>query len=336
MIDGVGYYDFSTNDYLGLLNDPVESPCGSWQGASGSRLLSGTSPEVVQLERDFSDWMGCGGTLLFNSGYHANVGVIPAIVGRGDCVVADRAVHASIWDGIRVSGAQWKRYAHNDLDALEVILKVRQSQNGQTLVVTESVFSMDGDLAPLPELVGLCRRYGAGIFVDESHALGVFGPQGRGLVYHYGLQNDVDIWVAGLGKAWAGVGAMVVGSESLIRLLLSSARSFIFSTALPGGAVAWARSVLDRMPNLEPERSVLRHYWGALGGQSPIFPVVLGDIEAVTAASSMLKSLGIWAPVIKPPTVPKGGCRIRLSLSSALPQSAVSQVSEWVRGVANG
>ncbi len=326
LINGVSYYDFSTNDYLGLLDDPVAVAMPGGLGASGSRLLSGTSPEVLRFESEFSDWVGTPRSLLFNSGYHANIGVISSVVGPGDWVIADRLVHASIWDGIRLSGAQWRRYAHNDMGSLETLLSGVADTEGAVLVVTESVFSMDGDLAPLPDIVALCRRYGASVMVDESHSLGVLGPEGRGLVAAHGLQNDVDIWMAGLGKAWSGVGAMVAGSEDLVELLISTSRSFMFSTALPLIAVNWAHAVLDGMHSFDAQRARLNRMVDLLGGESHIIPVMVGAVGDAISVSDQFKAAGIWAPVIKPPTVPKNSARLRLSLSAALPDVAIDRV----------
>jgi 8-amino-7-oxononanoate synthase len=320
------YYDLSTNDYLGLATHQFDKEVASGFGSTGSRLLSGTSPETVAFESAFARWVGRPRGMLFNSGYHASVGIIPAVVGPGDWVIADRLVHASIWDGIRLSGAKWRRFQHNDMDHLDRILKDCASKGGLILIVTESVFSMDGDIAPLPAIVALAKGYGASIMVDEAHALGVLGPQGKGLVAQYGLGDDIDIWVAGLGKAWSGMGAMVLGSEVLIEWLINRARSFVFSTALPLMAVQWAQHVLDRMPDLDAERQKLRVLIDSLGGVSPIVPKVLGSVENAQAMSNRLAEGGFWVPVIRPPTVPPGTSRLRLSLSSALPESAVRQL----------
>ena len=330
LIGGIPYYDFSTNDYLGLLDD-ASAVSGSL-GSSGSRLLSGTSPEVLRFESDFSDWMGTSRSLMFNSGYHANIGVISAVVGPGDWVIADRLAHASIWDGIRLSGVQWRRYPHNDMGALEARLSEVVDSDAAVLVITESVFSMDGDRAPLADIVGLCRRYGASLMVDESHSLGVLGPEGRGAAAAWGLQDEVDIWMSGLGKAWAGVGAVVTGGEDLIELLISTSRSFIFSTALPPISVNWAQSVLNRMASLDDQRARLTEMVTFLDGQSHIIPVMVGSVADSKTVSDQFKAAGIWAPVIKPPTVPKNGARLRLSLSAALPDDAIVQVRSVLRG----
>lgn len=323
LIGETEYFDLSTNDYLGIWDQTLQVALSGGLGASGSRLLSGTTPEVVAFESRFAAWVGYPSGVMFNSGYHANIGVISAIVGSSDCVIMDRLIHASIWDGVRLSGAKWKRFRHNDMAHLETLLRESHDRYRQVLVVTESIFSMDGDRAPLKEIVRLCQEFGAAVMVDEAHALGVVGPEGRGVVAELGLVSDIDIWTAGLGKAWMGVGAMVLGSETLVQWLINSARSLIYSTALPPLAVRWAADVLALMPALEPNRIQLRRLAGMLGAESHIVPIVVGDVSAAVALSDQLKEKGFWAPAIRPPTVAPRQARIRLSLSAAIPEPAM-------------
>ncbi len=327
-----GFLDFSTNDYLGLAGADIGIHFERF-GSSGSRLLGGNSGAAMAFEAEFAQWIGRDRGLLFNSGYHANLGVIPAVVGPRDLVLVDRLAHASVLDGIRLSGAKWHRYRHNDTPHLKRLLDRYAHSHGTVLIVTESVFSMDGDVAPLADIVSVADEFGAAIMVDEAHALGVMGPEGRGVTAALGLQDRVDIWVGALGKAWGSMGAMVVGDETLIELLVSSARSFMYSTALPAPVVAWNHEMLRRMPLLTGERQALKGLYALLGAPSPIVPIVVGDTAQAISASKFLWEHGIVAPAIKPPTVPEGTSRLRLSLSATMTPSdirrAMGTIEEW-------
>jgi len=329
-VDGAVLVDLSSNDYLGLSRSNIGT-ANPFTGAAGSRLLGGNRPQTGTFESQFSSWLGVESALLLNSGYHANLAVMSTLFGPSDLILVDRLVHASIWDGIRLSGAKWARFDHNDPEHCRRLVAENRDSVDTILIVTESVFSMDGDRAPLVELAEIATEYGVGLMVDESHALGVFGPQGRGCVAELDVQAAVDIWVSGLGKAWGGIGGIVGGSGPLISLLTSAARPFIYSTALPDNAVAWAMGVLTAMPELDGCRQRLQILAKRLGFPSHIGPIMGGDLGATMTLSNELKSLGYWAPVIKPPTVPPNQCRIRCSLSVLIPDEDIARLETWLK-----
>ncbi len=327
--------DLSSNDYLGVARDldcleTFKVMHRHQFGSTGSRLLGGNSAIACEFEQTFSEWLGGASARFFNSGYHANVGVLSAVVGPGDLVLMDRNCHASIIDGVRLSGARFKRFGHNDMGHLERLLLANQDISGVILVVTESLFSMDGDLAPLADIVTLCRRYGAALMVDEAHALGVLGPDGRGVVAANGLFKSVDIWVGAFGKAWGGAGAVVVGSETLIQVLTSTARSLIFSTAVPPMVLDWNLHVCRRMPTFSDRRARLARIGQTLGSQSHIVPLTFHSYEMLLDGQRQFEAIGIFAPVIRPPTVAPGTFRIRLSLRSDLPDGIVESICQLI------
>jgi 8-amino-7-oxononanoate synthase len=330
-IDGRRVVLLCSNNYLGLASHPdvVEAAARATRdfGASAvsSRLISGHMSVHAALEERIAAWKGVEAALLFSTGYHANVGVISSLVGAGDVVVSDELNHASIIDGCRLSRARVAVYRHNDTASLAEVL-AGCGDARRVLVVTESVFSMDGDTAPLAAIADLASAYGAWLMVDEAHAAGVFGPRGAGVVAALGLTARVDVHMGTLGKALGSFGAYVAGSRRLVDHLVNRARSFIFTTGLPPSAAAAASAALDVVAR-EPERAArllatargLGERLRAAGLDVPnldsqILPVMVGDARQAVAAAERLLERGYYVAAIRPPTVPAGTSRLRLSL----------------------
>lgn len=333
-VEGKQVVLLSSNNYLDLANHPevkraaVEAVEAYGCGAGASRLISGTMELHARLETTLAEFKGTDAALVFGSGYHANTGVIPALMGAGDTLFSDELNHASIIDGCRLSHADTRVFRHRDMRHLEELLASAPA-TGQRLIVTDSVFSMDGDLAPLREVVTLGKKYRAWVMVDEAHATGVFGPSGAGVVEEMGLWEDIEIQMGTLGKALGSFGAYVAGSRVLIEWLINRARSFIYSTALPPPVLGAALAALHIVKN-EPERR--RRLWNnaAFLGQglsrlgyrlgeteSPILPVLIGGEEATMALTAALLNRGVFAHGIRPPTVPEGTARLRVTPTAA-------------------
>lgn len=338
----------SSNDYLGIASRPElrEAAVHAMEqygfGACASRLVSGTSPLHQELEQRVALFKGTEAALLFNSGYAANTGIIPAMTGEGDVILSDSLNHASIIDGCRLSNALLHVYRHRDVEHVEDLLR-RNRNARRTLIVTDSVFSMDGDIAPLPELARLADNYGALLMVDDAHATGVLGKTGKGSAEHFGLAGRVPIQMGTLGKALGCYGAYVAGSRELIVYLVNRARSMIFSTALPphlcAAAVA-AFDIVDREPELRNrlwanrERLVTGlHSLGIATGSSetPIVPIMVGQSANALNIGTLLFESGIFSAAIRPPTVPEGSARIRLTVTA----SHSSQQIDGALGVFN-
>jgi 8-amino-7-oxononanoate synthase len=332
-VGGRPLVNLCSNDYLGLAADPrlrqaaADAALREGAGSGAARLVAGDLPVHGALEARLAAWKGREAALLFNSGYHANAGVPPALVGRGDAIFSDVLNHASIVDGCLLSRADFVRYGHCDVGELSDLLARTKAR--RKLVVTDAIFSMDGDAAPLRDLAEVCDRYGAMLYVDEAHSAGVLGPTGAGLAEALGVEDRVDVHMGTLGKALGAFGAYVAGSRPLVDLLVSRARTFVFTTALPPAACGAALAALD-VVRAEPERRArlealgarLRAGLTALGFDvskvaSPIFPVVLGTEERALAASRALRDRGFFVRAIRPPTVPRGTSRLRVALSAA-------------------
>lgn len=323
--------NFSSNDYLGLAADSrlqdgaVDALREHGVGAGASRLLVGDHGAHRSLEKKLASWVDASAALLFNSGYSANTGILPALCREGDAIFSDELNHASLIDGCRLSGAEVIVYPHCDLTVLE--RQLRDTHARRRLICTESVFSMEGDRAPLKGIVELARIHGAAVLVDEAHALGVVGPRGAGLCVELALADRVDVRVGTLGKALGVFGAFAATSRAVSDLLLNRARSFVFSTALPAvlcAAAERAIGVVEHSPELQESlwRNVHLFAEGlrklGLGGEirSPIIPIVLGEPCRALDAARHLRSRGILAKAIRPPTVPDGASRLRFSLCS--------------------
>ncbi|QSR85350.1 8-amino-7-oxononanoate synthase [Methylacidimicrobium sp. B4] len=317
---------FASSDYLGLARHPevIEAGCRAFReqgsGAGASRLLCPDAALHRELETRLASWKRREAALVFSSGYAAAAGTIPALVGRGDLVLLDRLSHASLIDGARASKATVRVFPHNDLAALEAILLRMRAKFRRVLLVTESVFSMDGDTAPLRELVAVKERHRAWCLVDEAHAEGIFGGTGAGLIEALGLEGQVEVELGTLSKALGSGGGFVAGDRELVELLVNRSRSFVYSTALPPPAAAAAQAALALLTSAEGEkrrerlRSLIALWGGGEGDRSAIFPVIYGEERRAVAVAARLREKGIFAPAIRFPTVPKGKARLRISL----------------------
>lgn len=323
----------SSNDYLGLTTHPevVQAALAATErygtGSGASRLVSGTLPPHARLEEALAMFKGTEAALLFGAGYLANLGVIPTLIGRGGLILADRLCHASMIDACRLSQAEFRVFRHGDCDHLERLLR-RRTTDRPTLIITEGVFSMDGDLTPLPDLVSLAERYGAMLYVDDAHGTGVMGGTGRGTVEHFDLEHRVPFHMGTLSKALGSHGGFLVGTHDLVEYVINTARSFIFTTALPP-AVAAASSAALTVINREPERrarlwSNRQRFFDGLKTlgcalpptASPILPVLVGDAAVASKVAERLLAHGVYATAIRPPTVPDGTSRIRFTVTS--------------------
>lgn len=329
--------NFASNDYLGLASDQglrMSFISSAPFSASSARLQTGTHDEHIALEHQAALWWGRP-VLYMGSGWHANVGVLSSLANRDTTVYADKLVHASILDGIRLSGAIMRRYRHNDLDHLAKLLATH-SPHDRVLVVTESIFSMDGDQVDLAKWVEICHAHPNVVtVVDEAHAVGVIGPDGKGLAASAGVSSAIDVLTAPLGKAMASVGGFVGCSEPVKDLLISTARSFLFSTALPPIQADWTAHALDAMRRADDRRATLAqtqelmaHEIGVITGQDTsrcthIIPIVVGANDATKALARRLQALGWQVMAIVPPTVPANTARLRLSLRADMPRPAL-------------
>lgn len=340
-IAGRHLVNFSSNDYLGLANDPrlraaaIATINEFGVGAGASRLVCGTQSPHVRLERALADWKQTESALTFNSGYAAAVGTIPALVTPKDVVVLDKLCHASLVDGARLSGAKLRVFPHNHVKKAGEHLEwaQREHPDARILVVTESVFSMDGDLAPLHELTELKQRFNALLMVDEAHAVGVIGPHGRGLAAAAGLEQKIDVQMGTLSKALGVSGGYVCGTRDLIDWLINRARSFIFSTAQPPALAGAALAAVELLnsPEGEERRQLLARKIELLAKQLPdspiaaqpartgsaIFPWIVGDEQAALDLAQALNEEGFLVPAIRYPTVAKGKARLRITVTAS-------------------
>lgn len=328
VVDGRVLLNFSSNDYLGLANDPILKRASTaaierWGvGAGASRLVCGNLEPYRVLEAKLAEFKQKEAAIVFGSGYAANVGTITALVGKGDVVVLDKLDHASIIDGARQSGATVRVYPHKNLKKLEDILR---QATGRVLIVTETVFSMDGDLAPLKEIVELKEKYGAWLMIDEAHATGLYAANRRGLAEAVGVEDKIDITLGTLSKALGCAGGFVVGSQTLIDYLRNRARSLIYSTAMPPAVCAAATAAVEFVMS-EAGHARRDQLWRNVSelknglkiqteSRSPIIPIIVG--AAAMELSRKLMEAGIFVPAIRYPTVPKGKERLRVTVSAA-------------------
>jgi len=332
-LDGRRVLLLASNDYLGLATHPdvVQAAVRATQqfgaGSGAARLISGTLPPHQDLELALAQFKRTSAALTFGSGYLANLGTIPTLIGRGGLVLADRLSHASLLDGCKLSGADLRVYRHGDVEHLQSLL-ARRARGRRTLIVTDGLFSMDGDLAPLPDLAELAQRYEADLYVDDAHGTGVMGATGRGTLEHFGLESCIPFHMGTLGKALGSSGAYVAGPATLIDYLVNTSRAFIFTTAPPPASAAAAVAalrVLQREPvrrnRLWANRKRLAAGLKDLGFRltdsvSPIMPILVGDAEKAVAFAEQLLAEGVYAPAIRPPTVPESTSRIRVTITS--------------------
>lgn len=343
VVDGLRCLNFSSNDYLGLANHPdvikaYKHAADKYGVGSGSaHLICGHNVAHHALEEELADFLDRQRTLLFSTGYMANLGVLSTLLTKGDAVLEDRLNHASLLDGGLLSGARLQRYQHHDIDHLNRLLL--NSHANQQLIVTDGVFSMDGDLAPLPELSAAARNYHAWLMVDDAHGIGVLGHHGAGLTEHFQLtENDIPILVGTMGKAMGTFGAFVAGSEELVEMLIQKARTYIYTTALPPAVAEATRASLklirtqswqrDKLKNL-----VLRFKSGvrqlgldSLDSNTPIQAILIGENHKTLAVSQQLLDAGIWVTAIRPPTVPKGSARLRITFSAMHEEQHIDQL----------
>lgn len=331
MLDGREVINLSSNNYLGIANHPALAAAAKSAidrygcGSGASRLICGNMTLHEELEAKLAAFKGTEAALVFNSGFQANVGILSTLTGAGDMIFSDALNHASIIDGCRLSRAQTQVYTHGDLGQLETQLRNAPS-GARKLVVTESIFSMDGDEAPLAGIVELAEKYQAMVMVDEAHATGIFGPNGAGVVAKLGLGERVLVQMGTLGKALGGFGAYVAGSRALRELLINRCRSFIFTTSLPPSVIAMALAAIELVER-EPERrdrlwsncrsmrQTLQHLGFAPGpSESPILPLIVGDAAKCMELSERLLQRGVFVQGIRPPTVPEGTSRLRITL----------------------
>lgn len=350
-VDGHPLLSFCSNDYLGLANDPalIDAACAgarAWGVGSGaSHLVSGHLVPHAVLEQKLADFTGFARALLFSTGYMANLGIVPALVGRTDAVFADRLNHASLIDAVQLSRADSQRYPHGDLAALERLLAASSAR--RKLILTDAVFSMDGDLAPLPGLLELAERFDAWLVVDDAHGFGVLGAQGRGSVAHFQLPASRRlVYMGTLGKAAGGAGAFVAGDETLVEWLQQRARTCIFTTAgSPAIACALATS-LELIADGDARRNRLWQLsaqlrdgladtrWQLLPSPTAIQPVIIGDNHEALRVATELYQRGLWVPAIRPPTVPRGTARLRVSLTAAHTPEQVARLIDALRELA--
>jgi 8-amino-7-oxononanoate synthase len=355
VIAGRHFINFSSNDYLGLANDlrlheAAASAIDEFGvGAGASRLISGTQSPHLRLERALAKWKGTEAALCFSSGYAAALGTIPALVTKNDVILLDKLCHASLIDGARLSGAILRVFPHNHVRKLERHLEWarREHPGKRVLIITESVFSMDGDRAPLRELVELKKRFRALLMLDEAHAIGVIGPNGRGLAAAENVNEEVDVQMGTLSKALGTSGGYICGSRTLIEWLINRARSFIYSTAPPPAIVAAALAAVDFLASPEGEKrrlllweriSLMQQLLPRTGlegkdvaAPSAIFPLIVGDEKAALDMAAALQSDGFLVPAIRYPTVAKGAARLRITVTAAHEEAQIEELCELIK-----
>jgi glycine C-acetyltransferase/8-amino-7-oxononanoate synthase len=348
-IGGQEYLLFCSNNYLGLADHPalIEASCKATRefgvGSGASRLISGSMSLHHQLEEQLAAFKGTEAALVFNTGYAANNGIIQGLMNSEDTIFSDSLNHASIIDGCRLSGAKIVVYPHNNMAALEQLLEQEdQQRSGRWLIVTDGVFSMDGDLAPLPELVTLKEKYAAWLMVDDAHGGGVLGANGRGTAEHLDCLEQIDLQMGTFGKAFGSFGAYLAASRAVVDTLINRSRSFIFSTSLPPGVLAANQAAIElvageegarRRQQLETNRLLFSQLltdagFDLCGSTTQIVPVLIGDPEPTMAAAAELFERGVYLSGIRPPTVAPGTCRLRATLMADHTTLEVRQTAE--------
>ncbi len=345
-ISGKRYILLGSNSYLGLSVDPrvIESAKLALEkygaGSGGSRLVSGSSDLHRMLEEKIAQFKNTEAAILFSSGYLANIGTISALVGSDDIIYSDELNHASIIDGARLSRSTVRVYKHLDLSHLQELLDSDKNKKCKKLIITDTVFSMDGDLAPLPELIELSERYGCMLMIDEAHATGVLGKRGSGATEHFGVEDRVPVVMGTLSKAVGSLGGYIAGSQELIDFIRNRVRSYIFDTSLPPASLAASITAIDIIEN-EPERR--EHLWNMvkqfkkgiedtglmiLPSHSAIIPVLIGDAEPALNFARALRENGVFTPAVRPPSVPYGMCRIRATVMAQHTQEHIDTALE--------
>lgn len=322
--NGKKLINFSSNNYLGFADNKAltkefldSAGCEYSFGSASARLLTGTLPVYKELENLLANMFNKDSALLFNSGYHANVGINSSIAGKGDVIFSDKLNHASIIDGMKLSDGKFFRYPHNNMEALEKLLLRERNNFNNAVIVSESVFSMDGDIADLKKLVELKEKYNCILILDEAHAFGIFGQRGLGVCEQLNIIDKVDLIVGTFGKAIGSMGAFVVGNKTLIDYLTNKARSFIFSTALPPISIAFTKWIIEnKLPETFEKRKKMLEIAQKAGSQSHIIPIIIGGNKETVDTCEILYQNGFFTLPIRPPTVPEGTSRLRLSLTT--------------------
>ncbi len=333
VVDGRRVLNYASNDYLGLANHPkvVEAAMRALKryglGAASSHMVSGHMRAHHELEENLADYLSLPKALLFSSGYAANIGILTSLAGRGDTIYADKLNHACLNDGALLSRANFKRYPHADLAKLDRLLAATP-EGGRKLIVTDAVFSMDGDIAPVPELLALAERYDALLVLDDAHGFGVLGYRGKGVLEHFNVTSERIVYMATLGKAAGGYGAFVAGHEDIVEWILQSARSYIFTTATPPAIAAAMQASLTIMREERERLTHLRTLIDFFGdsmklqyaktpySQTAIQPIIIGGNADTLAFAENLRDRHMFVPAIRPPTVPIGTARLRVSLNA--------------------
>jgi 8-amino-7-oxononanoate synthase len=352
VLDGKAMLSFCSNDYLGLAAHPdlkkafMDAVNAEGVGSGAAHLLSGHSRYHQQLEEALAEFTGQQRVLLFSSGYQANLGVIDGLMSRGDKVIQDKLNHASLLDGGRLSEAKQCRYLHGDMSALERRLVESNAADERCLVVSDGVFSMDGDIAPLPELLALAEKYHAGVLIDEAHGIGVLGAHGKGCLEHWQIESDtLPIMMGTFGKAFGTAGAFVAADEVVIETLIQQSRTFVYTTAQPAAIAAatlaslklveidhWRREHLQDL--IQQFRSGARQLGLTLmDSVTPIQPIVLADVKRAVQVGQALEGKGFLVGVIRPPTVPEGSARLRVTLSAAHTKQDVTGLLDALEAV---
>lgn len=336
------YLSFCSNDYLGLANRPEliaamqQAAADSGVGSGASNLITGHHRYHDDLEKQLAAFVELPAALLFSTGYMANIGVLGALMGRNDAIFADKLNHACLNDGAYFSYAEFHRYPHNDVAALEKQLQASKAQH--KLIAADAVFSMDGDIAPIPEYLALCEKYDAYLYLDDAHGFGVLGPHGQGSLHHFNIKSPRIIMMATLGKAAGVAGAFVAGEQVVIDYLIQKAKSYVYSTPAPPALSATLSASLKLIAQGDDLRAHLNsliaylksnlhlNKWRLLPSDTAIQPLVIGGNEASLAVSEYLQAKGILVPAIRPPTVPTGTARLRISLSAGHTLDDVKQL----------
>lgn len=342
--NGQDYLSFCSNDYLGLANHPkliaaLQAAAGdSGVGSGASNLITGHHRYHDELEKILTKFVELPAALVFSTGYMANIGVLGALVGRGDAIFADKLNHACLNDGGYYSLAEFHRFAHNDVAALEKLLKASTAKH--KLIAVDAVFSMDGDIAPLPEYLRLCEQYDAYLYVDDAHGFGVLGQNGRGSLSHFNLKSPRLIYMATLGKAAGVAGAFVAGQQVVIDYLIQTAKSYVYSTPAPPALSATLIESVKIIEHGDDLRAHLQHLivtlkqhlhlknWKLLPSETAVQPLIVGSNHQAVSLSEYLQNLGILVPAIRPPTVPVNTARLRISLSAAHTEQDVIKLAE--------
>ncbi|KAF0206196.1 MAG: 8-amino-7-oxononanoate [Gallionellaceae bacterium] len=342
VVDGQPYLAFCSNDYLGLANHPqliaaLQQGVQQWGvGAGAAHLVSGHFSAHHQLEQQLAAFVGKPAALLFSTGYMANLGVVQALVGKGDTVFADKLNHASLNDAMLLSRAETKRYRHGDMEQLAHLLG--QTKIGRKLIITDAVFSMDGDIAPLRELLALCEQHDAWLYVDDAHGFGVLGEQGRGALAHFGIMSQRIIYMATLSKAAGVSGAFVAAEQVVINTLVNHAHSYVYTTATPPALSVALSQSLQLIAQGDGLRMHLQRLiaqlrkglsdlpWQLMVSGTAIQPLLIGENRQALQLSEGLRARGIWVAAIRPPTVPQGTARLRITLSAAHSAQDVDQL----------